>query len=183
WIENGVLRELAYPRGYANQVLNKPDPLLNSYSFRMSGGDMTIEEMIARTERGLLVTRLANVRVVDYNSLLCTGTTADGLWLIERGEITKPVKNFRFRESPLYVFNSLEALGTPVRVLQQMPTIVPPAMVHDFSMPSPADAVGRKDAPPASGRVDRDRPRGAPGSSARAAPGRPPGRRRPPRPP
>jgi len=141
WIENGVLRELAYPRGYANQVLNKPDPLLNSYSFRMSGGDMTIEEMIARTERGLLVTRLANVRVVDYNSLLCTGTTADGLWLIERGEITKPVKNFRFRESPLYVFNSLEALGKPVRVLQQMPTIVPPAMVHDFSMTSLADAV------------------------------------------
>ena len=141
WIENGVLRELSYHRPYANQILNKPDPLLNSGSFRMSGGNTSIEEMIARTERGLLVTRLVNVRLVDLNSLLCTGTTADGLWLIERGEITRPVKNFRFRESPLYAFNSLEALGEPVRVLQPMPVIVPPALVHDFSMTSLADAV------------------------------------------
>lgn len=141
WIENGVLRELSYPRSYANQMLNKPDPLNNSGAYRMSGGDTTIEEMIARTERGLLVTRLTNVRVVDLNSLLCTGTTSDGLWLIERGEITRPVKNFRFRESPLFAFNSLEALGKPVRVLQPMPAIVPPAMVHDFSMTSLADAV------------------------------------------
>lgn len=141
WIEDGVLRELSYPRWYANRMLNKPDPLYNSYSFRMSGGNTSIEEMIARTERGLLVTRLVNVRLVDLDSLLCTGTTADGLWLIERGEITRPVKNFRFRESPLYAFNSLEALGEPVRVLQNMPVIVPPALVHDFSMTSLADAV------------------------------------------
>ena len=141
WIEDGVLRQLAYHRGYANQMLNKPDPLNNSNSFRMSGGTTSIEEMIAKTERGLLVTRFTNVRVVDPNSLLCTGTTSDGLWLIERGEITRPVKNFRFRESPLFAFNSLEALGVPQRVLQWMPVIVPPALVHDFSMTSLADAV------------------------------------------
>jgi hypothetical protein len=116
-------------------------PVLNSQAYRMSGGNTSIEEMIARTERGLLVTRLTNVRLVDSNSLLCTGTTSDGVWLIERGEITRPVKNFRFRESPLFAFNSLEALGEPVRVLQWMPTIVPPALVHDFSMTSLADAV------------------------------------------
>lgn len=141
WIEDGVLRQLSYDRGYANQQLNKPDPLHNSQAYRMSGGNTSIEEMIARTERGLLVTRLTNVRLVDQNSLLCTGTTSDGVWLIERGEITRPVKNFRFRESPLFAFNSLEALGEPVRVLQWMPTIVPPALVHDFSMTSLADAV------------------------------------------
>jgi len=78
---------------------------------------------------------------VDRNSLLCTGTTSDGLWLIERGMITKPVKNFRFRESPIFAFNSLEALGEPVRVLAHPPVIVPPALVHDFSMTSLADAV------------------------------------------
>jgi predicted Zn-dependent protease len=141
WIEDGVLRQLSYSRHYATQRLNRPDPLHNSTSFRMSGGSTSIEQMIAQTERGLLVTRLANVRVVDLESLLCTGTTSDGLWLIERGEITRPVKNFRFRESPLYAFNSLEALGAPVRVLQFMPVVVPPAMVHDFSMTSLADAV------------------------------------------
>lgn len=141
WIDQGVLRELSYDRSYAVQLLNKPDPLNNSNSFRMSGGDTSVEDMIARTERGLLVTRLTNVRLVDYDSLLCTGTTSDGVWLIERGEITHPVKNFRFRESPLFVFNRLEALGTPVRTLQYMPAIVPPAMVRDFSMTSLADAV------------------------------------------
>ena len=141
WIEDGILRELAYDRGYAVQLLNKPDPLNNSQAFRMSGGDTAVEDMIARTERGLLVTRLTNVRLVDYDSLLCTGTTSDGVWLIERGEITHPVKNFRFRESPLFVFNRLEALGTPVRTLQHMPAVVPPAMVRDFSMTSLADAV------------------------------------------
>ena len=141
WIENGVLRELSYPRHYAVQRLNKPDPLNNNYAFRMSGGNTSIEQMIAQTERGLLVTRLTNVRVVDRNSLLCTGTTSDGLWLIERGRITKAVKNFRFRESPIFAFNSLEALGEPVRVLAYPPVIVPPALVHDFSMTSLADAV------------------------------------------
>jgi predicted Zn-dependent protease len=141
WIDKGVLEELSYDRWYAVQALNKPDPLNNSQSFRMSGGQTTIPEMIASTERGLLVTRLTNVRLVDYDSLLCTGTTSDGLWLIERGEITHPVKNFRFRESPLFAFNSLDALGVPVRALGWMPTIVPPAKVRDFSMTSLADAV------------------------------------------
>lgn len=141
WIDEGVLRELSYDRSYAVQLLNKPDPLNNSNAFRISGGNTAVEDMIARTERGLLVTRLTNVRLVDYDSLLCTGTTSDGLWLIERGEITHPVKNFRFRESPLFVFNRLEALGTPVRTLQYYPAVVPPAMVRDFSMTSLADAV------------------------------------------
>lgn len=141
WIDKGVLKELSYDRWYAVQALNKPDPLNNSGSFRMRGGQTTIPEMIENTERGLLVTRLTNVRMVDYDSLLCTGTTSDGLWLIERGKITQAVKNFRFRESPLFAFNSLDALGVPVRALGPMPTIVPPAKVRDFSMTSLADAV------------------------------------------
>ena len=141
WIENGMLKQLAYDRWYAVQRLNKPDPLNNMNAYRMSGGTTSLDEMIASTDRGLLVTRLVNVRLVDYNSLLCTGTTADGVWLIERGEITHPVKNFRFRESPLFAFNNLESLGPPVRVLKPYPTIVPMAKVLDFSMTSLADAV------------------------------------------
>jgi hypothetical protein len=134
-------KELAYDRWYAVQALNKPDPLNNSLSIRMGGGPTSVEEMIANTERGLLVTRFTNVRLVDYDSLLLTGTTADGLWLIERGEITHPIKNFRFRESPVFAFNNLESLGTPVRTLQRMPAIAPAAKVRDFSMTSLADAV------------------------------------------
>ena len=141
WIENGVLRELAYSRDYALSQLNKPDPLNNSYAYRMSGGTMSIDEMIKTTERGLLITRFVNGRGIDFNTLLVTGTTSDGIWLIERGEITKAVKNFRFRDSPLFAFNNLDVLGPPVRVLDDMPAIVPAARVRDFSLTSLADAV------------------------------------------
>ena len=101
WIEGGVLKELAYDRFYALRSLNRADPLNNSQAFRMTGGQASVDDMIADTTRGLLITRFVNVRQVDGNTLLCTGTTADGVWLIERGRITTPVKNFRFRESPL----------------------------------------------------------------------------------
>jgi predicted Zn-dependent protease len=97
--------------------------------------------MIKGTERGLLVTRLVNVHVIDFDSLLSTGTTSDGLWLIEQGQVTKAVKNFRFRDSPLFAFNNLEAIGTPVDVLMDTPTMVPPVKVRDFSMTSLNDAV------------------------------------------
>lgn len=141
WIENGVLKQLSYPRRYALPQLNRTDPLNNNSALRMSGGTTTLNEMIKTTERGMLITRFANVRVVDYNSLLLTGTTSDGIWLIERGEITKAVKNFRFRDSPLFAFNNLDLIGPPVRVLQPVPTIVPPVRVRDFSLTSLADAV------------------------------------------
>jgi len=141
WIENGVLKELSYPRYYALAELSKPDPLNNNYAFRMSGGTTSTEEMIKTTERGLLITRLVNVRTVDYPSLLQTGTTSDGVWLIERGEITKAVKNFRFRDSPLFAFNNVDVMGPPVRVFQSMPTMAPAVRVRDFSLTSLADAV------------------------------------------
>lgn len=141
WIEDGVLQQLAYPRDYALSQLNKPDPLNNIYAFRMSGGATTVDEMIKSTERGLLITRLVNLRQVNGSSLLQTGTTSDGVWLVERGEITKAVKNFRFRDSPLFAFNNVDVMGPPVRVLQPMPTMVPPVRVRDFSLTSLADAV------------------------------------------
>jgi predicted Zn-dependent protease len=142
WIDAGVLRSLQYNRGYALEKLNRPDPLYNTQAFRMDGGTMPIPEMIANVRRGLLVTRFVNVRVIHDVSLLCTGQTSDGLWLIENGKVTKAVKNFRFRESPLFAFNNLIALGEPVRVLNpKVPAMVPPALVRDFSMNSLSDAV------------------------------------------
>jgi predicted Zn-dependent protease len=141
WFDKGYLRDLHYDRSYALTALNKRDPLNNNLAFRMSGGTSSVDEMIKGTERGLLVTRLVNVRVVDGVSLLCSGNTSDGLWLIERGEVTRAVKNFRFRESPLFALNNLDSMGTPERVHMIMPTIVPPLKIKDFSMTSLADAV------------------------------------------
>jgi predicted Zn-dependent protease len=108
----------------------------------VSGGTTTIDEMIATTKRGLLVTRFSDLQAVDDASLLYSGYTRDGLWLIENGTISKSAKNFRFTESPLFVFNQVEQLGEPVRVFRpRAPAIVPPVKVRDFSFTSLADAV------------------------------------------
>lgn len=141
WVENGVLKELAYSRGYALSQLGHGTPLPNPYSYRMSGGNTSIAEMIATTKRGLLVTRVSGMNVLDSPSLLSTGTSRDGLWLIENGKIKFPVKNMRFTESPMFIFNSIAQLGKPVRVYSWYPTIVPPVKVTDFNFSGLADAV------------------------------------------
>jgi predicted Zn-dependent protease len=116
----------------------------------MSGGETSVDEMIRGTKRGLLVTRLSNIRVLDEMSLLATGLTRDGLWLIENGKVSKAVKNFRFTESPLFVLNSVEELGVPVPVFRPgegewapspTPAVVPPLKARDFSFTSTIDAI------------------------------------------
>lgn len=141
WIENGVLKQLAYGRPYALRSLNKSDPLNNSGAFRVTGGTTSVDEMIAGTARGILITRFTNVRPIVADSLFCGGTTSDGIWLIEGGKITRALKNFRFRESPLFAFNNVMSLGVPERVLLDMPAVCPPMKVRDFSLTSLADAI------------------------------------------
>jgi predicted Zn-dependent protease len=142
WIDRGVLTELSDPRGYALHTRNDNLGYPNSGAYRMSGGTASIDEMIRSTKRGLLVTRFSNVGVLDENSLLMSGFTRDGLWLIENGQITKAVKNFRFTESPLFVLNSIEQLGEPVPVFSPgAPAVVPPLKARDFSFTSLADAI------------------------------------------
>jgi predicted Zn-dependent protease len=149
WIERGVLKRLADPhREYSLHTRTEHWPFAQSEAFRMHGGETTLDEMIRTTRRGLLVTRLSNVRLLDPGSALATGTTRDGLWLIENGEIVKAVRNFRFTESPLFVLNSLEQLGPAVPVLRLpanrgmiTPAIVPPLKARDFSFTSMVDAV------------------------------------------
>jgi predicted Zn-dependent protease len=142
WIERGVLTTLATERRHAITRLNENQGHPNTGSYRMSGGTTSVEEMIQTTKRGLLVTRFSNIRPLDAGSLLATGLTRDGLWLIENGKISKAVKNLRFTESPLFMLNSLEQLGEPVPVFNPAaPTIVPPLKARDFSFTSLVDAV------------------------------------------
>jgi predicted Zn-dependent protease len=144
WIEHGVLKELSYARRYGVMSLNKDAALSNSrgYRFTVSGPTATLGEMVASAERGVLVTRFNNVRVVDFNSMLLSGTTRDGLWLVERGKISKAIKNFRFVESPLFAFNRILQASVPQRVFRpDAPAVVPAVMVRDFSFTSLADAI------------------------------------------
>jgi predicted Zn-dependent protease len=144
WIAAGVLKELAYSRGYGVSMLNKDAALTNSRAYRLtvSGQSATVDEMIASTERGFVVTRFNNLHLVDLKSMLMSGTTRDGLWLIEKGKISKAVKNFRFTESPLLVFNNILQASVPQRVFRpEAPAVVPAIKVRDFSFTALADAV------------------------------------------
>jgi len=142
WVENGVLKELAYSRGYGITKLQKDQALPSNYAFRISGGTTSIDEMIATTERGVIVTRFHNITLLDLNSLLLTGVTRDGLWLVEHGKITKAIKNFRFTESPFFVLNNVEQLGVPQRVFHpSAPSVCPPIKARDFSFTGLMDAV------------------------------------------
>jgi len=145
WVENGVLRNLQYSRFWAQRQNREPTGFANG--FEMSGGNSTIEEMIRSTERGLLVTRFWYIRAVDPRTILYTGLTRDGTFLIENGQITSAAKNLRWNESPIFMLNNVEAMSAPVRVSANEsgdadgPVVVPAVKAHDFTFTSLSDAV------------------------------------------
>ncbi|MEO8619539.1 MAG: metallopeptidase TldD-related protein [bacterium] len=143
WIENGVLKQLAYSRFWAQKKNARPNNG-GLGAVKMSGGTATTEEMIASTPRGILVTRLWYLRQVDPRTVLFTGLTRDGTFLIENGKITKAVKNLRFNESPLFMLNNLEMLGRAERVAGTEAggnVVFPTLKVKDFNFTSLSDAV------------------------------------------
>ncbi|MDB4912708.1 MAG: peptidase modulator of gyrase [Gemmatimonadetes bacterium] len=142
WIENGVLKQLAYSRFWAQKKGTRPNGGLGAV--KMTGGDATREQMIASTPRGILVTRLWYLRQVDPRTVLYTGLTRDGTYLIENGKITKAVKNLRFNESPLFMLNNLEMAGRAERVAGTEAggnVVFPTIKVKDFNFTSLSDAV------------------------------------------
>jgi predicted Zn-dependent protease len=144
WFDAGVLKTLAYERRFAVRQGLGNVGLLNSGCFRLetTGPTATIDDMIATTKRGILVTRFSNVTKLDISSVLLSGYTRDGLWLIENGKISKPIKNFQFTESPLFALNNVEQIGTPQRVFcPGSAAMVPALKVRDFSFTALSDAV------------------------------------------
>ena len=111
----------------------------------MAGGTTSMADMIKQTRRGLLFTRFWYIREVDPQTVLLTGLTRDGVFLIEDGAITKPVCNFRFNESPVAMLNKVVALGPSVRTYGEegagIPICVPTLLVNDFTLSSVSDAV------------------------------------------
>ncbi len=101
WIQDGVLRALLQTRQSAQMTGQTVTPYVDNLVLEIDGGSGTIDDLVAGTERGLLLTCLWYIREVDAQSLLLTGLTRDGVYLIENGEITGEVNNFRFNESPL----------------------------------------------------------------------------------
>ena len=142
WIENGVLKQLFYTRFWA-QKQGKP-PTGFPTSIKLVGGTASMDDMIKSTARGVLLTRLWYLRPVDPRTILFTGLTRDGTFLIENGKITKAIKNFRFNESPLFLLGNLEEIGRAVRIggtEQGGPVVMPAIKAKDFNFTSLSDAV------------------------------------------
>jgi len=153
WIDRGVLTNLAYNVGYAMHRGKLPVDIPWSPRMMAAPGTKTatIDEMIANCAEGVYVHRFSNVDFVDTRSGLMTGVTRDGCFYVKHGKIDKPIKNFRFLDSPIFAFNRIEMIGTSERVafgaksfsrrIPRLPVIVPPMMVGDFNFSALADAV------------------------------------------
>lgn len=145
WVENGVLRNLNYDRYWAQR--QGVEPTAAGGGLRMSGGTGTIDDLIRGTDRGILVTRFWYIRGLDPRTILYTGLTRDGTFLIERGRITRAVKNLRFNESPITMLANLDDMGRPVRVASSESgdiggaVFVPPIRTREFNFQSVSDAV------------------------------------------
>lgn len=150
FITNGVLTQMGGGRLHSVETRQIDNPERDRLAYRMSGGPTTMEEMIATTKRGLLVTRFGHFGPIDLKSLLGTGFTRDGLWLIENGKVAKSVKNMRVTDSPLFALNNIEQIGLAVPVFRPVrtaswvdlsPAIVPALKINDFSFTALIDAV------------------------------------------
>ena len=143
WVENGVLRNLYYTRYWAQQ--KGREPVAPPQSFVMAGGSTSTDEMIRNVTRGVLVTRFWYIRLVDPRTLLVTGLTRDGNFLIQDGRIAGPVLNFRFNESPIAMLGNVLAIGASERTRsgESEDTIasVPTLLVKDFNFSSLSEAI------------------------------------------
>jgi predicted Zn-dependent protease len=142
-VEGGVVREIAYSRRAAALAGRAPTghgfPLPNEIgeapaNIVIAGGDTSVEEMVASTERGVLVTRLWYIREVDPYRKVFTGLTRDGTFRVRNGRIASGLRNFRFNQSLIEMLSGVEALSPAVRASgEESPDMVVPAMkVQDF---------------------------------------------------
>jgi PmbA protein len=137
-VERGVVRDIAYSRQAAVQASRAPTghgfPLPNEYgeapaNIVIAGGDTPVEQMVASTERGVLVTRLWYIREVDPYEKIFTGMTRDGTFLVEDGQVSAGLLNFRFNQSLIEMLSNVETLSGAVRASgEETFDMVAPAM-------------------------------------------------------
>ncbi|HEY4603921.1 MAG TPA: metallopeptidase TldD-related protein [Blastococcus sp.] len=146
WLEDGVLANLIRPRAWALRTTAPATAALDNLILEDPTATATQEEMLAATDRGLLLTTLWYIREVDPQTLLLTGLTRDGVFLVEGGEVTGAVNNFRFNESPVDLLGRTVQAGRTERTLPRewndwfTRTAMPPLRVPDFNMSSVSPA-------------------------------------------
>ena len=142
-VEHGVPRNLVYARATAKKMKAKPTghglPLPNQdgeapVNLVFGGGNTSVDEMVASTDRGILLTRLWYIREVDPYEKVLTGMTRDGSFLVENGGIAAGIRNFRFNQSILEMLSNVEQLGPAVRAAgeESFEMVVPAMKVRNF---------------------------------------------------
>ena len=155
-VENGTVKRVVYARGTAERMKrseqkDKVGPIAatgHGFSLPNEMGEMplnivfapptnpqTLAQMIASTERGVLVTRLWYIREVDPYEKIVTGMTRDGTFLVENGQVKKGVRNFRFNQSLIHMLTSVEAMSVPTRSCgeESFDMVVPAMKIRDFN--------------------------------------------------
>src|SRR5258707_3083982 len=147
-VDRGVPKNLVYSRASAKAARKSPTghgfALPNEYgeapmNLVFSGGDSSLEKMVALTDRGLLVTRLWYIREVDPYEKVMTGMTRDGLYLVENGKVTSAVRNFRFNQSLIELLQNVEAMSPASRATAEeaFEMVVPAMKVKNFHLTEP----------------------------------------------
>ncbi|MBG0823802.1 TldD/PmbA family protein [Planomonospora sp. ID91781] len=146
WIADGALANLIQTRHSAELTNLAATPAIDNLIMEGPAGGRSLEEMIASTERGLLLTCLWYIREVDPQTLLLTGLTRDGVYLVENGEVVGEVNNFRFNESPVDLLGRVTEIGASEQTLPRewndyfTRTVMPPVRVPDFNMSTVSQA-------------------------------------------
>jgi predicted Zn-dependent protease len=145
WIANGELSELIRTRSWGARTGAPYRPFVDNLILD-GAGTASLDDMIANTERGLLLTSLWYIREVDPQTLLLTGLTRDGVYLVENGTVQGAVNNFRFNESPVALLGRITEIGRTVPTLPRewadyfTRAAMPPVRVPDFNMSTVSQA-------------------------------------------
>jgi len=146
WIEDGHLRSLIQTRHSAGITGLPVTPFVDNLVLQVDDGSGSLDDVIARTERGLLLTTLWYIREVDPQTLLLTGLTRDGVYLVEAGEVVGAVNNFRFNESPIDLLSRIADAGDPAVTLPRewndffARVAMAPLRITDFNMSTVSQA-------------------------------------------
>jgi predicted Zn-dependent protease len=147
WIDHGRLSALRQTRETAALTEQPVTPAIDNLVLDVEGAAGSIDDLVSDTERGLLLTCLWYIRAVDPQTLLLTGLTRDGVYLVENGEITGAVNNFRFNESPVDLLRRFSHASATVPAFSRewgddyfSRTAMPALRVPDFNMSSVSQA-------------------------------------------
>ena len=142
-VRGGIVENLASSRYWAKEKGRTPTPGPVNYILESTSAPQSLEEMISTSDRALLVTRLWYIRMVDPRSLVVTGLTRDGVWLVENGKIKHPVRNFRFNQSLMKMMadGNVDEIGKPERVGPGPAAFYPALKLRRFHFTSASDAV------------------------------------------